>query len=123
MLLLLLVLTSSFCFRSYGFFCCRASYFVVDKPEKSRAVFERLRAGGNYPQVCEGRGGRRVPGRLAWAWGACRAGQCKVAAVMPCRKQGWKPHHRLRILTTTRPDMCRWYRICVQAVLCAYTCI
>ena len=36
-------------YKAYGFFIYRASYFTVDKPEKSKAVFERLR--GAYPKV------------------------------------------------------------------------
>jgi len=35
----------------YGYFETRSSYFTSDKPADIRAVFERLRQGGNYPKV------------------------------------------------------------------------
>ena len=35
----------------------RSSYFIVDRPEQSRAVFDRLHAGGRYPQVRKREGG------------------------------------------------------------------
>eukprot|EP00955_Chlamydomonas_euryale_P091341 364615-Chlamydomonas_euryale.AAC.18 len=37
--------------QRYGYYVTRASYFVADQPSKSRAVFDRLTAGGQYPQV------------------------------------------------------------------------
>ena len=35
----------------YGYFETRSGYFTSDKPADIRAVFERLREGGNYPKV------------------------------------------------------------------------
>ena len=38
-------------YKQYGYFVYRSSFFIVDRPEQSKAVFDRLRAGGQYPQV------------------------------------------------------------------------
>lgn len=38
-------------YKKYGYFTYRANYFIADQPHKSRAVFDRLRNGGNYPKV------------------------------------------------------------------------
>ena len=35
----------------YGFFEVRSSYFLSDRPQDIRGVFERLRQGGTYPKV------------------------------------------------------------------------
>uniref|UniRef100_A0A6U2BWI2 phosphoglucomutase (alpha-D-glucose-1,6-bisphosphate-dependent) n=1 Tax=Chlamydomonas euryale TaxID=1486919 RepID=A0A6U2BWI2_9CHLO len=40
--------------QRYGYYVTRASYFVADQPSKSRAVFDRLTAGGQYPQSVGG---------------------------------------------------------------------
>jgi len=41
-------------YRRYGFFVYRAAYFIADKPAKSAAVFERIRAA--YPKALGGVG-------------------------------------------------------------------
>lgn len=46
-------------YARYGQYVYRASYFVVDPPSRARPVFDRLRAGGAYPQTL---GGVRVMG-------------------------------------------------------------
>jgi hypothetical protein len=38
----------------YGYASYRSGYFVADRPELNRAVFDRLRAGGTYHQVLIG---------------------------------------------------------------------
>ncbi|KAF5841193.1 phosphoglucomutase, partial [Dunaliella salina] len=38
----------------YGFSAFRSGYFIADRPELNKAVFERLRAGGKYPQTIAG---------------------------------------------------------------------
>ncbi|KAG1656330.1 hypothetical protein FOA52_006662 [Chlamydomonas sp. UWO 241] len=38
----------------YGHFVGRASYFIADQPSKCRAVFDRLTAGGRYPESVGG---------------------------------------------------------------------
>jgi len=41
-------------YNKYGFSAYRSSYFIADKPAKSAAVFDRLRAGGHYPTSLAG---------------------------------------------------------------------
>eukprot|EP00983_Pelagomonas_calceolata_P016293 515347-Pelagomonas_calceolata.AAC.3 len=35
----------------YGFSAFRSGYYIADRPELNKAVFERLRAGSSYAQV------------------------------------------------------------------------
>lgn len=51
-------------YKQYGYFVYRASYFIADRPEKSRAVFDRLCAGGNYPKVRQERCADMLDGNL-----------------------------------------------------------
>jgi phosphomannomutase len=37
--------------QRYGVFVGRQSYFTAQQPSQSAAVFEAMRAGGNYPKV------------------------------------------------------------------------
>lgn len=41
-------------YDKYGYFDYRAGYFIADRPEKSRAVFAELRAGGQYAKAVAG---------------------------------------------------------------------
>ncbi|KAL6764775.1 phosphoglucomutase [Haematococcus lacustris] len=44
----------------YGCSACRSTYFLSDRPDKTRAVFDRLRQGGHYAQAIGGQGVRCV---------------------------------------------------------------
>ena len=60
-------------YKQYGYFVYRASYFIADRPEKSRGVFDRLCAGGNYPKVRQER-----CADMLWMATCCRAFESQV---------------------------------------------